>query len=195
MFDWMQLNRRKLFLLTMSAAVVAGMVAFMPPLIVRESNPGLRTHIDLTTYKGRPFTGFAYEAWHGLWRLHKIMYFIGGHKTGIERHWYGNGSLWAEREYSEGLPHGEWRQWFESGKVKALAHYIKGQPDGEFWSWYENGQLAEYNVFKEGQDVTQKTFIKDGAVYNNYVYHDGQRVGVIGGDFCKVKKLSKSTKQ
>jgi len=185
---WVLVNRRKFILMAMPALIIAGMVAFLPPLFVHESDPDLRTHIDTTTYKGRPYTGFAYETWIGRRRLHKLMYFIGGHKTGTERHWYDSGNLWIEREYSKGLPHGEWRQWFESGKVKALGYYTNGQSDGEFWSWYDNGQLAEYNVIKAGQDVTQKTFIKDGAIYNNYVYHNGERVGVVGGEFCKVNK-------
>ena len=103
-------------------------------------------------------------------------------------HEYDSGNLWIEREYSKGLPHGEWRQWFESGKVKSLGQFTNGESDGEFWSWYDNGQLAEYNVIKAGQDITQKTFIKDGAIYNNYVYHNGNRVGVVGGEFCKVNK-------
>lgn len=179
-------SKRKRKLAVLIFAALIGIWA-AGPFLVKESDPKLHTLIDKTQYNGRAYTGLAYELW-GSWRPYKLMFFFNGRKFGIERHWYRNGNLWFEREYARGLPHGEWRQWFADGKIKSLVHYKEGQAEGEIWAWYENGQLAEYSVVHDGQDVTHKSWIPDGTLFANYVYQDGERVGIQGGDFCKVKK-------
>lgn len=163
----------------------------LPVIVVRESDPRLRTRLDKTTYDGKPFSGIAFETW-GHHSLHKLMFFWNGHKENTERHWYEDGTIWIEREYSRGKPHGEWRQWYPSGKVKALTLYNHGETVGEMWAWHESGAVASYARVSGERESAHKAILFDGVVFNNYVIRDEERVGVVGGDFCKVKKSSAS---
>jgi antitoxin component YwqK of YwqJK toxin-antitoxin module len=135
-------------------------------------------------YKGRPFTGVAYSLFPS-YRPQQIIFVWQGKRVGTEFIWYDNGSLMASRPYKNGLPHGPWKQWYEDGKVKSLKNYVEGVVDGESWAWHANGQIAEFNLHDREQEITHKSWVADGVPFYNYVYQDGEKVGMKGGEFCK----------
>lgn len=107
---------------------------------------------------------------------------------GVERQWYVEGGLWSEDEYKNGLPDGEWRMWYPDGRVKHLAHYVRGERHGKSYGWHPNGQLSDFNLHVHGQEISHKAWISDGTPFYNYVYQDGIKVGIKGGDFCKLRR-------
>lgn len=123
--------------------------------------------------------------------LRQLAFYWDGKKAGIELHWYSNGQLWTERRYSNGLEDGVTRAWFPSGHVKYLKHFSRGLAHGEFWAWYDNGQVALYALYDHDREVTYKAWTWNGTPFYNYVWKNGEKVGLQGDDFCKPRKLSK----
>ena len=75
--------------------------------------------------------------------------------------------------------------WYEDGSVKSLRTYIDGVIDGEMWTWHPNGNLADFNLYDHGKEITHKSWVFDGTPFYNYVYQDGKKVGMLGGEFCR----------
>ncbi len=152
--------------------------------VVEESDHELKPLGYDTHYRNSPLTGLVYSQYSD-GSLKRLMFFLGGKKVGTERIWYPNGMLMVERPYWFGQPDGEWRQWYQDGSVKSLKVYTNGIIDGESWGWHSNGQISDYNRYEAGREISHKSWVFDGTPYYNYVYQDGHKVGIRGGDFCK----------
>ena len=141
-------------------------------------------------YRNEPATGIVYSLflnWHP-----KQLYFLWqGKRVGKEFIWYDNGNLMAVYSYGDGLPDGDWKMWHEDGSVKSLKRYDKGVIDGESWGWHANGQISDYNLYSKGEEITHKSWVFDGKPYYNYVYQNGKKIGLIGGEFCKRLEILK----
>jgi antitoxin component YwqK of YwqJK toxin-antitoxin module len=153
-------------------------------IFVDESDRRLSITIEKSLLDGHLFTGAAYSLYTDH-RPHHLQWFWRGKIVGTEYLWYPNGGLMAVRPYLAGLPQGQWKMWYEDGKVKSLRVYVNGVIDGEMWAWHPNGRVADFNVYNHGHELTHKSWISDGVPYYNYVYQDGVKVGMLGGDFCK----------
>lgn len=154
---------------------------------IREINDSQFTILpEEMQYQKQAFTGAAYEL-HPNKQLSRLIFYWKGKRVGSERQWYPTGDLWVEKQYRNGLLQGESRQWYDSGRVKSLGHYDQGQPHGEFWGWHPNGNVSDYNLYDHGREITHKSWISDGKPFYNYVYQDGKKVGVKGGQFCKLR--------
>jgi antitoxin component YwqK of YwqJK toxin-antitoxin module len=75
--------------------------------------------------------------------------------------------------------------WYQDGSAKSLKTYVNGQIDGESWAWHGNGQLSDFNLFKLGEEISHKSWVFDGTPFYNYVYQNGEKVGMKGGEYCK----------
>jgi antitoxin component YwqK of YwqJK toxin-antitoxin module len=155
--------------------------------LIRASDPKVATAGLEARYGDSPLTGLVFDFYPNR-RPSYLAFFWRGKRVGTERQWYPDGGLWSEEEYAGGLPNGEWRMWYPDGKVKRLAHYRDGERDGEMFGWHPNGQLSDYNFYERGREITHKAWISDGVPFYNYVYQDGRKVGMRGGDFCKLLK-------
>lgn len=135
-------------------------------------------------YRNKLFSGFAYE-WHTTGHLKYFALIWRGRKIWTERHWYDDGAPMEIRPHRNGLPHGAWRAWYQDGSVKSYRFYKNGVIDGEAWAWHPNGQLSDYDYYEDGTELAHKSWISDGTPFYNYVYQDGKRVGIVGGEYCK----------
>jgi hypothetical protein len=159
-------------------------------LIVPASSRDLRVRGVTTFYRSRPLTGVVY-AFHGAMRPAMISAFVDGKAHGTEIFWHPNGRREMERRFARGVPHGVHQSWYETGRIKTYRRYVHGLADGEQWAWYEDGQVAEYNRYDRGREITHKTWTFDGKPFHNYVYRDGEKIGIQGEDFCKLRRRSK----
>lgn len=144
-----------------------------------------------TTYNNKPFTGITYKFHPDSWDIYKLQFFWRGKQELTEHRWFKNGVKWQEFEFKNGLRDGVYKSWYKTGKVQTYKTYVKDQVHGEIWGWHPNGEVSDYHVFAHGEQIVYKSFISDGKPYFNYVYRNGKRVGMQGGDYCKVKKVSK----
>ena len=135
-------------------------------------------------YRHQPFNGWTYELHHH-GHLYRLIPYRGGRIEGTEIHWYPDGRRWVERSFKEGVADGEWKMWFSDGKVQALSHYSHGEPDGESWAWNQSGIVTKYSLHREGHEIAYKSWTFDGKPFVNYVYQNGEKAGVLGGEFCK----------
>lgn len=169
-----------------SSAVVGLMLAavslFLRPISFLD--PALEARGIEYVYRGSTFTGFLFERFPS-GALHRLTYVWQGKRIYKEIHWYANGQRWAERDYRRGIPHGEFKQWYENGRPKSIAYYKDGLAEGEMWVWDKHGGVNEFRLSKAGEEVAYKAFTFDQKTYYNYVYRDGERVGVQAGEFCK----------
>lgn len=185
------LSRVSLAILSLLAVV--GL--FYQLFVVGEFDRRLSMRADGTYYKEQRFTGIAYSHYTN-YRPQHVEFFWEGQHIWQELMWYPNGVVMAERPYRKGLPHGAWKMWYEDGSVKSLRHYRDGVIDGEMWGWHANGQVSDFNVYDHGKEITHKSWIADGTPFYNYVYQDGIKIGMLGGDFCKpLAKLGKLSSQ
>ena len=173
----------KLALLLLSLGGLAALAA--GPRFILLSDPEFKPWAYEFHYQGKPMSGVGYEH-HPNGRLERLAFFWHGHKVWKEYQWYPTGNIWSESFYDlSGKRQGDWRSWHPDGKPKSLTHYVDNQRQGEQWGWHPNGNLIEFNVHKNDNTVTHKAWIFDGTPYYNYVYQEGQTVGVKGGDFCR----------
>ncbi len=135
-------------------------------------------------YKNHPATGIVYEL-YGNHRIKHLFFLWQGALLGTEYAWYDTGALMAVRSYKDGLPHGVWKMWYEDGSAKSWKPYLDGEVEGEVWGWHPNGQVSDFNFYQAGRELTHKSWVSDGTPYYNYVYQDGKKLGLKGGDFCK----------
>lgn len=171
----------------MLSAGVAALALAAGAFSARFDDPAFALVHGDTRWRGRPFTGVAYEP-HRWNQLYRLAFFLGGRQVLKELHWYPSGARWIENDFAGGLPHGLFRMWFEDGKAQALARYDRGERHGESWGWHRSGRVTHYARYERGRELAFKTWTFDGKPYFNYVYQDGRKVGVQGGDFCKTRK-------
>lgn len=143
-----------------------------------------------TTVDKKPFSGITYKFHANSWHLYKIQFFWEGRQEMTEHRWFANSIKWQELEFKNGLRHGVHKGWYNTGKVQFYKTYVDDKVHGEFWGWHPNGEVSDYHVFHHGEQIVYKSFIGDGKPYFNYVYRNGKRVGLQGGDYCKSKQVA-----
>jgi antitoxin component YwqK of YwqJK toxin-antitoxin module len=70
-------------------------------------------------------------------------------KDGIERRWFGDGTLEFERGWSRGEPRGWWRSWWPDGTPRHEHRFDPDQLTPMRW-WYPNGVLSSQGPAREG---------------------------------------------
>lgn len=155
--------------------------------VVREGNPDLTSAGVEHLWQGLPWTG-AVIGFHQNYRPKVLATYLRGQQHGPSFFWYANGRRESEQYYRHGRYHGVAQSWYESGRIKTWRTYADGLAEGEQWAWGEDGQVVEYNLFQQDQEITHKTWTFDGKPFHNYVYQNGEKVGIMGEPFCKRKK-------
>lgn len=182
----MQLIKRYRLILFSVGFVLLGAIA-VPQIIVDEADQNFRKVAGTLQRFHFPFTGIVYSTYSDA-SLRRFATYWMGNKFGEELYWHPNGNRWIERHYSNGVPDGFQYSWYPNSAPNYRKEYDHGTPVGELWSWFETGNIASYVRYENGKSVTYKTWTFDGKPYYNYVWQDGQRVGIVGGDFCKKRK-------
>ncbi|HYX33873.1 MAG TPA: hypothetical protein VE954_12225 [Oligoflexus sp.] len=155
--------------------------------VVRDGHPDL-TSVNLQRqWKGQPWTGLV-VSFHDNFRPALLSTYLQGQRHGVELSWYHNGHREREQHYRHGRYHGLAQTWYENSRIKTWRSYHEGLAHGEQWTWGPEGQVLEYNLYQMDQEITHKTWTFDGKPFHNYVYQNGEKVGIMGEPFCKRKK-------
>jgi antitoxin component YwqK of YwqJK toxin-antitoxin module len=67
-----------------------------------------------------------------------------------------------EFNYKNGLQHGIEKSWFVNGRLSAEKEYYFGQPNGVWQSWHENGKLEEVSRYDKGVLLSKKCWDESG---------------------------------
>lgn len=166
---------------------VALFVSLASQYVVGAKHPDLRASGSLLTLQDEPFTGVL-VGFHRPWRPALIASYRDGKRHGREFSWHENGVLASDRSYRAGVYNGRSETWYPNGRIKTYREYNEGLAEGEQWSWGEDGQVLEFNLYKNDLEIAHKTWTFDGKPYHNYVYQNGEKVGILGEPFCKRRK-------
>lgn len=130
----------------------------------------------------------------------KLMYeteFLNG--TGVDRTFWGNGNLYLEVNYNEGIIDGSYKTWYSSGEMfeeknfkkgvldglhkvwgkngiqEFELHFKNGMPDGKLKRWYEDGELMYEADFVLGSGI-DKVYFQNRKVYTIIKVKNGELV-------------------
>ncbi|WP_141731018.1 toxin-antitoxin system YwqK family antitoxin [Oligoflexus tunisiensis] len=174
---------RKSLWLLIPLLVLWGLSCF----VVREGHPDL-TAVGLERHwQGKPWTGVVI-GFHDNLQPALLATYRHGQQHGWLITWYPNGQREREQGFRQGLYHGVSQSWHETGRIRTWRFYVNGLADGEQWAWGPEGQVLEYNLYRLDQELAHKTWTFDGKPFHNYVYQNGEKVGIMGEPFCKRKK-------
>lgn len=90
-------------------------------------------------WRGRPFTGMAYEL-------------------------RPDGSLWDEVEYKDGLRHNVARSWYPGGQIESETTYYEGSIYGADREWDEAGRLRKESIHEYNYLMRERTWDEAGRL-------------------------------
>lgn len=106
--------------------------------------------IELTTFQGKPFTGFLTESYPNgkpkTWITMKD-----GLANGQWQEWLENGKLRYNAYWKDGKGHGLWQYFHDNGTLKYEESYIMDIPNGISRAYYDNGQLKDDFFWLQGK--------------------------------------------
>ncbi len=70
-----------------------------------------------------------------------------GHRSGIWKSWYENGTPWSETTFLEGRKTGKTITWYENGKKRYEGFYTNDIESGKWVYWNEEGKIATTKDF------------------------------------------------
>ena len=106
------------------------------------------------------------------------IYVIGENKpyTGTFIKKFENGNLREERNYKNGLRHGEFKTYF-NGQLALIDTYKNGQKDGAHKSYYENGNLRTEATYRKGKnDGVSRMYYENGQLWRELKYKNGEKI-------------------
>ena len=151
---------------------------------MESGHPALGLSGALVTFGGEPFTGTLRVRIPALGQVHRNRY-RRGLQHGRSTEELNDGTLLAERRYIGGVKHGIHRTWFPDGTPSTRAEYHLGRYIGSAWSWHDNGRVSDFTRYDaEGQVVATKRWRPTGEIYMNFVFHNGEAIGMPGSKVC-----------
>ena len=109
---------------------------------------------ELTTFEGKPFTGFATES-------------------------YPNGKLKSWKTVKEGITNGQWQEWLENGKLRYNAYWKDGKGHGLWQYFYDNGTLKyEESYIMDITNGISRAYYDNGQLKDDFFWLQGKNQGV-----------------
>ena len=132
--------------------------------------------VGLTTFEGKPFTGFVTENYPNgkpkTWITKKD-----GLSNGQWQEWLENGKLRYNAYWKDGKGHGLWQYFHDNGILKYEESYIMDIPDGISRAYYDNGQLKDDFFWLQGKKQGVWTsYSETGVVLKTEIYDDNKLV-------------------
>ncbi len=135
--------------------------------------------MEITTFEGKPFTGFLTEA-----------YLNGSPKTwitvnngladGLWQEWFENGKLKYNAYWKAGKGHGLWQYFYDNGVLRYEETYVLDIPTGISRTYYMNGQLKDDNLWLSGKkEGVWKTYSETGLLLKTSVYQDDKLISSV----------------
>lgn len=84
-----------------------------------------------------------------------------GHREGVWKMWYSDGTLASEMVYDMDIPSGKFTLYWENGKTRLTGRYDAGEPAGTWYKYDENGNLILSTVYREGKEFMWNSYVID----------------------------------
>ncbi len=110
--------------------------------------------LEITTYEGKPLTGFLVES-------------------------YTNGKLKSWITVKEGIANGLWQEWLENGQLRFNAYWKDGKGHGLWQYFHDNGILRnEESYLFDVINGISRTYYNSGKLQNDFFWLNGKKEGV-----------------
>jgi antitoxin component YwqK of YwqJK toxin-antitoxin module len=76
-------------------------------------------------------------------------------ETEIKRTYHGNGQLWSEHPYVDGMLHGMVKWWWEDGQLSSEHPYVGGELHGMMKWWDQDGGIGWFYLYNQGEYVAR----------------------------------------
>lgn len=128
--------------------------------------------VELTTFEGKPFTGYLTETYpNGKQKTWKTL--KNGITNGQWQEWLENGKLRYNSYWKDGKGHGLWQYFHDNGIVRYEESYILDVPDGISRAYYNNGQLKDDFFWLQGKKQGEWTYYSEtGILLKTEIYDD-----------------------
>ena len=73
---------------------------------------------------------------------------------GVYKDMHGNGQVWEQSHFINGVEQGRHTEWFPSGAISEDSYYADDAKHGEFQSWDINGNQLTHVLYCEGSIIT-----------------------------------------
>jgi antitoxin component YwqK of YwqJK toxin-antitoxin module len=129
---------------------------------------------EITTFEGKPFTGFVTESYTN-GKPKAWITLTNGIANGLWQEWYENGKLKYSAYWSDGKGHGLWEYYHENGVLRQEEFYNLDIPNGIFRDFYNNGQLKSKSSWLNGKKHGVWTyFTESGLLLKTESYNDNK---------------------
>lgn len=156
----------------------------LPSFYKNTSDTLFKTNQDTVYFDGKYYTGYQY-ATNEIGDTTLLYGYFNGVQEGIQKKWYGNGSIAEERLYINGKKEGIQKGWWPNEKPKFYYTAYNNEYNGEFKEWYATGLLAKEFHYVNGQEEgSQRLWWDNQTVRANYVIKNGKKYGLIGLKIC-----------
>ena len=153
-------------------------------LVIHEESKDFDSFSKQTNYKGRVFSGIVYNTNEDRDTV-LIGEYKNGHKHGVWKTFYPNGSLKERRFYKKGLKVGLYEGFYNDGAKNFVFMFKNGEYNGTNSLWAKDGQLIEEFNYKMGREFgSQKVWYLDGKIKSNYIIKNNRRYGLLGTKNC-----------
>jgi antitoxin component YwqK of YwqJK toxin-antitoxin module len=97
---------------------------------------------------------------------------------GIQKSWWGNGSLRYHKNYQSGRADGIFTNWYEPGKISFIMPYVNGVLHGERFDYAPDGHLMAHCVVSNWMTINGTELLSDDGKGNLRfaLYKDGKVV-------------------
>ena len=92
------------------------------------------------------------------------------HPDGITKTYYESGALMEERAYEGGTLNGPYKRYYANGQLWQEFNYVDNEQDGREKEYYEDGKLRVESLYRNGDQVSDRTYNPDGTVYSHMRY-------------------------
>ena len=154
-------------------------------LIVEGNSKDLSFEKNILLYKGKEYSGMLVVRYDTEDIKEERNYKNGLlHGNQIKR--YVTGVIYSNRYYSKGVKIGIHKGWWLNGNKKYEFHFnSEGQHHGVSNEWFQDGTPFKLFNYKNGKEEgSQKMFKYNGDIRANYVVVKGDRFGLIGLKKC-----------
>lgn len=139
-----------------------------------ELKTAMVNEISLSTFNGKPFTGFAVQYQNSGRPISWITY-KDGLADGQWQEWYENGNLRFNASWKEGKGHGQWRYYHENGQVRQEEFFDMDIAQGFFRSYWPNGNLQLLSSWLDGKKHGEWIYYDDrGNTVKREAYQNGE---------------------
>jgi len=88
----------------------------------------------------------------------KGFFLRGNNQCGEYKEYWGQGHLWSQGSYLNGLEHGEYKFYWENGQLRIHCFYGNDILNGEYKSYGDDGKLIGHKLYENGNVI--KDYLK-----------------------------------